>query len=220
MREYRDQSIENKYLQKRKQTVKEKQSNSPSNQVRESLKEIKSKDYVSSKAKQPSSSKKGQIRALSQKSSKKDLHEINKSVNLFDGIQNYLENPRDPKEMKKDPTPKPLIGLSLLKAKRDIEDKIKAINEKLGILTVETDETDREKEPNNIPQHTVREWRRIEIAEKNINYQESNFDRELERISSLQERNSLSLEKYLEHQKILLELELRRKEMVRQSNTQ
>lgn len=30
-----------------------------------------------------------------------------------------------------------LVGLTLLKAKRDIEDKIKALNEKLGIIESE-----------------------------------------------------------------------------------
>lgn len=65
---------------------------------------------------------------LSHKSSQKNLQQINKSVNLFDGIQNYLENPREARKESKDQ----LIGLSLLKAKRDIEDKIKAIDEQLG----------------------------------------------------------------------------------------
>ena len=40
-----------------------------------------------------SKSKANGNRILSHKSSAKNLQQVNKSVNLFDGIQNYLENP-------------------------------------------------------------------------------------------------------------------------------
>lgn len=40
---------------------------------------------------------------------------------------------------------------------------------------------------------SVRDWRRIEIGLKRIDYQTSNFDKEIERIGTLQERNSLYL---------------------------
>ena len=50
-----------------------------------------------------------------------------------------------------------------------------------------------EKEFNKICQKTVREWRKIEISKHSINCHESNFDKELERINSLQERSSISL---------------------------
>lgn len=53
---------------------------------------------------------------------------------------------------------------------------------------------------------SAKNWRRVEIRNDKIESLSSNFDRELERISSLQERNSQCLERYLEHQKILLEL--------------
>lgn len=58
---------------------------------------------------------------------------------------------------------------------------------------------------------SVKNWRRVEFKEQKLEYHHSNFDKELDRISSLQERNSMCLEKYLEHQKILLDLELRKK---------
>ena len=45
-----------------------------------------------------------------------------KNGNLFDGIQNYLSNPV---ASKKNSIDKQAVGLSLLKAKRDLEDKIK-----------------------------------------------------------------------------------------------
>ncbi len=57
---------------------------------------------------------------------------MKQTTNLFDGIQNFLQNPHE--NIKKQ-AKKPLIGLTLLKAKRDLEDKIKAINEKLGITS-------------------------------------------------------------------------------------
>ena len=63
------------------------------NQVRESLREIKPKDYVSAKQnlkKQTFSTKKVYPRVPSQKSLKPDSNKPNKSINLFDGIQNYL----------------------------------------------------------------------------------------------------------------------------------
>lgn len=61
-----------------------------------------------------------------EKVSKQEEARINK---LFDGIQNYLSNPTPGKS----PLQNPVIGLSLLKAKRELEDKIKALNDKLGI---------------------------------------------------------------------------------------
>ena len=77
----------------------------------------------------------------------------------------------------------PLAGLALLKAKRDIGDKIKAINQKLGLADEEdknfatmstSNENDRK-----IPQESVREWRRIEIRDRKIDRLESNFEKEL-----------------------------------------
>ena len=68
-----------------------------------------------------SSSKKHHSRALSQKPSQKDLGSVNKSVNLFDNIQNYLENPDEAKKSKeKDQNKKQLVGLSLKYARRDL----------------------------------------------------------------------------------------------------
>lgn len=51
-----------------------------------------------------------------------------------------------------------------------------------------------------------KEWRKVQINSQKIETQPSNFDKELERINFLQERTSVCLEKYLEHQKILVEL--------------
>ena len=63
-------------------------------------------------------SKKNYPRASSHKPVDKTVTETSK--NLFDGIQNLLENPQE--GHKKSVT---LVGLGLLKAKRDIEDKIR-----------------------------------------------------------------------------------------------
>ena len=48
---------------------------------------------------------------------------------MFDGIQNYLSNPI---EHKKASPANHLVGLSLIKAKRDLEDKIKVIDKRIS----------------------------------------------------------------------------------------
>lgn len=112
---------------------------------------------------------------LSHKSSAKNLKQVNKSVNLFDGIQNYLENPRE----KRDDHKEQLIGLSLLKAKRDIEDKIKAINEHLGYAEEDSllNFKKMPKENESTHESSMKEWRRVEFKEKELVCQDSNFDK-------------------------------------------
>ena len=58
------------------------------------MKDVKSKEYIPNKPLvKRSVSKKNHPRVLSQKPSHPNLGESNKSLNLFDNIQNYLENP-------------------------------------------------------------------------------------------------------------------------------
>ena len=59
-----------------------------------------------------------------------------KNSNLFDNLQNLLENPKE----KRGKDEKVLIGLTLLKAKREAEDKMKVIDEKLSLHGYKTEE--------------------------------------------------------------------------------
>lgn len=103
--------------------------------VQESSKDIKPRLDIASNDRKSRPARRSQSKAtinnriLSQKQSQKNIKQpiVNKSVNLFDGIQNFLENPHEAK--KESPQ---LIGLSLLKAKRDIEDKLRVLNMQLG----------------------------------------------------------------------------------------
>lgn len=58
----------------------------------------------------------------------------------------------------------------------------------------------------------MRDWKRIYVKDKhNLHYQESNFEKELDYISFLQEKNSTSLSKFIEQQKIMVELQIQRR---------
>lgn len=61
-------------------------------------------------------------------------------------------------------------------------------------------------------ERTVRDWKRIDIKDKHtINYKHSDFEKELDYISYLQEKNSSSLSKFVDQQKIMVELQIHRR---------
>ena len=61
-------------------------------------------------------------------------------------------------------------------------------------------------------ERTVRDWKRIDVKDKqNLHYHESNFEKELDYISFLQEKNSNSLSKFIDQQKIMVELHMNRR---------
>ena len=61
-------------------------------------------------------------------------------------------------------------------------------------------------------ERTVRDWKRIDVKDKqNLHYRESNFEKELDYISFLQEKNSNSLSKFIDQQKIMVELHMNRR---------
>jgi hypothetical protein len=59
----------------------------------------------------------------------------------------------------------------------------------------------------------VLDWKRMDYSRgSNLRcFYDSNFEKEIDKIGSLQERNSLYLNKFLEHQKTLVELTLLKK---------
>ena len=61
-------------------------------------------------------------------------------------------------------------------------------------------------------ERTVRDWKRIDVKDKqNLHYRESNFEKELDYISFLQEKNSNSLSKFIDQQKLMVELHMNRR---------
>ena len=61
-------------------------------------------------------------------------------------------------------------------------------------------------------ERTVRDWKRVEVKDKhNIRCEESNFEKELDYISFLQEKNSASLSKFIDQQKLMVELQIHRR---------
>ena len=61
-------------------------------------------------------------------------------------------------------------------------------------------------------ERTVRDWKRIDVKDKqNLHYHESNFEKELDYISFLQEKNSNSLSKFIDQQKLMVELHMNRR---------
>lgn len=61
-------------------------------------------------------------------------------------------------------------------------------------------------------ERTVRDWKRVDVKDKhNLHCKESNFEKELDYISYLQEKNSTSLSKFIDQQKLMVELQMNRR---------
>ena len=102
-----------------------------------------------------------------------------KNSNLFDNLQTLLENPQD----RRGKDEKVLVGLTLLKAKREAEDKMKAINKKLLVHGYKTEE----KMSNwQRPERKTDEWRKVSFTNNKLLESPSNFDSELDHVSLLQ----------------------------------
>jgi hypothetical protein len=61
-------------------------------------------------------------------------------------------------------------------------------------------------------ERTVRDWKRIDVKSKNnLHYHESNFEKELDYVSYLQEKNSSSLSRFIDGQKFMVEMQMNRR---------
>lgn len=170
MKEYRDAASENKYLQKKKEIIAQK--NEAIERAKQALK-VK-EEGVSSKTTsmpiQPPPQKnpiRPKFSAKEERNQTKVPEDVSKTANLFDNIHNLLENPhkiRAASEMKK------MSKVSI----QSLEDKIKVINEKLGVNDTKSNE-----ENGGIEQKTVLDWKRIEYTKGNNFrcYYDSNFEK-------------------------------------------
>ena len=97
-----------------------------------------------------------------------------------------------------------LVGLTLLKAKREAEDKIKLIDEKLelkGYRTSQKMSSFQIEKPSN---QKAEEWRKFSLSNNKLSYSPSNFDSELDRVNYFQEKCQNTLEDYVNFQQLLL----------------
>lgn len=87
------------------------------------------------------------------------------------------------------------------------------INQKLGVGARENTKETEEASTVRDEATTVRDWKRIEIARgANFNlHGNSSFEKEMDKITELQDKNHGALNYYIEHQKILVELGLIKK---------
>jgi hypothetical protein len=83
------------------------------------------------------------------------------------------------------------LKLKSMKAELDILSPRKSKPSQPGILDLKS---------------SARDWHRVEFLQHQVQYERSNFDKELARINSLQLRNSVCLKKYLDLQKMWVEM--------------
>ena len=58
---------------------------------------------------------------------------------------------------------------------------------------------------------TIHEWKKVELKRNIVNRSDTNFDKEIERINHYLQRNEESIDKYVNHQKLLVEMDLWKK---------
>ena len=123
-----------------------------------------------------------------------------KSDNLFDSIHNYLVSPQ------RHSIDQLHRGNSLenLATKRlHLESKLKDLEER--VPTPKQVTTSLERQP-------AGEWRRVELGNVgrtvDLKVRESNFEGEVSHLGHLQQRNEASLEKYIQQQRMMIDLRL------------
>lgn len=101
------------------------------------------------------------------------------SNNLFDNIHNLLQNPLKHRSSSPPPNPNYLKSLEL---------KLHRINEKLGVSDTLDNSNN---EDTGIGNYTAVDWKRFVYSNANNFkcYQDSNFEKEMEKVGKLQEKN-------------------------------